>query len=102
MFFKTAEGRDHLISYYPYLLLPHIRHGRLLRFRLSSIVFSFCRSEKNNIMHRQKGRFLEGNQGMTTDYNPIAEQYGRSKHQTWRTYIETFILMNLIGDPAGR
>lgn len=39
---------------------------------------------------------------MTTDYDPIAEQYGRSKYQPWRTYIETFTLMNLIGDPTGK
>lgn len=39
---------------------------------------------------------------MTTDYDPIAEQYRRSKYQPWRTYIETFTLMSLIGDPAGK
>ena len=39
---------------------------------------------------------------MTTDYNPIAEQYRRSKYQPWRTYIEAFTLMSLIGDPAGK
>lgn len=38
---------------------------------------------------------------MTTDYNPIAEQYQRSKQQPWRTYIECFTLMDLIGDPTG-
>jgi ubiquinone/menaquinone biosynthesis C-methylase UbiE len=38
---------------------------------------------------------------MTTDYNPIAEQYQRSKQQPWRTLIECFTLMDLIGDPAG-
>lgn len=38
---------------------------------------------------------------MTTDYDPIAEQYQRSKQQPWRTYIEAFSLMQLIGDPAG-
>jgi len=37
---------------------------------------------------------------MTTDYDPIAEKYGRSKYQPWRTYIETFTLMSLIGDPG--
>jgi hypothetical protein len=36
---------------------------------------------------------------MTTDYDPIAEQYKRSKLQPWRTYIEAFTLMDLIGDP---
>lgn len=39
---------------------------------------------------------------MTTDYDPIAEQYKRSKQQPWRTHIEAFALMELIGDPAGR
>jgi len=39
---------------------------------------------------------------MKTDYNLIAEQYGRSKYQPWRIYIETFTLMSLIGDPAGK
>jgi len=39
---------------------------------------------------------------MTTDYNPIAGQYKQSKYQPWRTYVEIFTLMNLIGDPAGK
>jgi toxoflavin synthase len=39
---------------------------------------------------------------MTTDYDPIAEQYKRSKEQPWRTYIECFTLMQLVGDVAGR
>lgn len=39
---------------------------------------------------------------MTTNYDPIAEQYKRSKQQPWRTYIEAFTLMRLIGDPADR
>jgi ubiquinone/menaquinone biosynthesis C-methylase UbiE len=38
---------------------------------------------------------------VTTDYNPIAEQYQRSKQQPWRTFIECFTLMDLIGDPTG-
>ena len=38
---------------------------------------------------------------MTTDYDPIAEQYKRSKQQPWRTYIECFTLMELVGDPRG-
>ena len=33
---------------------------------------------------------------MTTDYDPIAEQYKRSKLQPWRTYIESFTLMGLL------
>ena len=36
---------------------------------------------------------------MTTDYDPIAEQYQRSKQQPWRTFIEAFGLMQLVGDP---
>jgi trans-aconitate methyltransferase len=39
---------------------------------------------------------------MATDYDPIAEQYKRSKQQPWRTYIEAFTLMDLIGDPTGK
>jgi ubiquinone/menaquinone biosynthesis C-methylase UbiE len=39
---------------------------------------------------------------VTTDYDPIAEQYKLSKQQPWRTYIESFSLMQLIGDPAGK
>jgi ubiquinone/menaquinone biosynthesis C-methylase UbiE len=38
---------------------------------------------------------------VTTDYNPIAEQYQRSKQQPWRTFVECFTLMDLIGDPTG-
>lgn len=36
---------------------------------------------------------------MTTNYDPIAEQYQRAKQQPWRTFIECFTLMNLTGDP---
>jgi hypothetical protein len=32
---------------------------------------------------------------MTTDYDPIAEQYKRSKLQLWRTHIESFSLIGL-------
>lgn len=38
---------------------------------------------------------------MTTDYDPIAQQYQRSKLQPWRAYIESFTLMELIGPPTG-
>jgi toxoflavin synthase len=38
---------------------------------------------------------------MTTNYDPIAEQYKRSKQQPWRTHIEAHSLLNLIGPPAG-
>lgn len=39
---------------------------------------------------------------MTTDYDPIAEQYQRSKQQPWRVHVEAFALLALIGDPAGK
>ena len=39
---------------------------------------------------------------MTTNYDPIAEQYKRSKQQPWRTRIEAFTLMRLIGDPTNK
>src|SRR5205814_9083378 len=38
---------------------------------------------------------------MTTNYDPIAEQYKRSKQQPWRTFVECFTLMKLIGHPNG-
>lgn len=38
---------------------------------------------------------------MTTDYDPIAEQYKRSKLQPWRGYIESHTLMELAGDLDG-
>jgi ubiquinone/menaquinone biosynthesis C-methylase UbiE len=38
---------------------------------------------------------------MTTNYDPIAEQYKRSKQQPWRTFVECFTLMVLVGDPRG-
>jgi toxoflavin synthase len=39
---------------------------------------------------------------MTTDYNPIAKQYKRAKLQPWRSSIESFTLLGLIGDLAGK
>ena len=39
---------------------------------------------------------------MVTDYNQLANQYKKSKEQPWRTRIELFSLMNLIGDLAGK
>ncbi len=39
---------------------------------------------------------------MTTDYDPIAEQYQRSKQQPWRTHVESFTLMDLVGNTAGK
>ena len=38
---------------------------------------------------------------MTTDYDPIAEQYKRSKLQPWRTHVESFTLMALLGALEG-
>ena len=38
---------------------------------------------------------------MVTDYDPIAEQYKRSKQQPWRTYVECFTLLELAGDLRG-
>ncbi|HAH49628.1 MAG TPA: class I SAM-dependent methyltransferase, partial [Planctomycetaceae bacterium] len=37
----------------------------------------------------------------TTNYDPIAEQYKRSKQQPWRTFIECFTLLELAGNPQG-
>ena len=39
---------------------------------------------------------------MTTDYDPIAEQYRRAKQQPWRAHVEAYTLMQLVGDPAGQ
>jgi len=39
---------------------------------------------------------------METDYNTIAVQYKRAKEQPWRDAIETYSLMNLVGDLAGK
>ena len=39
---------------------------------------------------------------MTTNYDPIAEQYKRAKQQPWRVHIEAFTLMKLIDDPTGK
>jgi len=38
---------------------------------------------------------------MTTDYDPIAEQYKRSKQAPWRTYIECFTLLQSVGNVEG-
>jgi hypothetical protein len=37
---------------------------------------------------------------MTTNYDPIAEQYKRSKQQPWRADVEAFTLMRLIGETS--
>lgn len=39
---------------------------------------------------------------MPTDYNPIAEQYKRAKSQPWRSHVESFTLMDLVGDLSGK
>jgi ubiquinone/menaquinone biosynthesis C-methylase UbiE len=39
---------------------------------------------------------------MTTDCDPIAEQYQRSKLQRWRAHVEAFTLMKVAGDLAGK
>src|SRR5207253_14455 len=38
---------------------------------------------------------------VTTDYDPIAEQYKRSKHTPWRSHIECFTLMETLGNLEG-
>jgi toxoflavin synthase len=39
---------------------------------------------------------------MSTDYNTIAEQYKRSKLTPWRTYVEKYTLLELLGDLSGK
>jgi ubiquinone/menaquinone biosynthesis C-methylase UbiE len=39
---------------------------------------------------------------MTTDYDAIADRYKRAKQQPWRSFIESFTLMNLIDDLTGK
>ena len=39
---------------------------------------------------------------MTTDYDPIAAQYQRSKLQPWRAHIEAFTLIGLLGELEGK
>jgi SAM-dependent methyltransferase len=39
---------------------------------------------------------------MPTDYDAIACDYKRAKQQPWRSFIESFTLMNLIGDLASK
>lgn len=38
---------------------------------------------------------------MTTDYNAIAARYKRAKEQPWRSFIESFTLLSLVGDLSG-
>ena len=39
---------------------------------------------------------------MDTDYDRIAEPYRRAKLQPWRTHIECYTLLRLIGDVMGK
>ncbi len=39
---------------------------------------------------------------MTTDYNPIAKKYKKSKLQPWRERIEKFSFLNLLGEISGK
>jgi toxoflavin synthase len=39
---------------------------------------------------------------MTTDYNFISKQYQKAKQQPWRWAVETYSLMNLVGELAGK
>lgn len=39
---------------------------------------------------------------MTTDYDPIAEDYQRAKQQPWRTHIEAYTLDGLLPDLSGK
>ncbi|MBX3413541.1 MAG: class I SAM-dependent methyltransferase [Pirellulales bacterium] len=39
---------------------------------------------------------------METDYNTIAALYKRAKEQPWRDAVETYSLMNLVGDLSGK
>src|SRR5262249_36014449 len=39
---------------------------------------------------------------MDTDYDRIARQYKRAKLQAWRTHLERYTLLRLVGDSAGK
>lgn len=39
---------------------------------------------------------------MLTDYDAIAEDYRKAKQQPWRSAVESFTLLDLIGDPSGK
>lgn len=39
---------------------------------------------------------------MTTDYDPIAEDYQRAKQQPWRQHVEAFTLFSLLPDLNGK
>jgi toxoflavin synthase len=56
------------------------------------------------VLGRDAGRLFqgEGARTMPTDYNTIAEQYRRSKLTPWRTYIEQYTFLKILGDLRGR
>jgi 2-polyprenyl-3-methyl-5-hydroxy-6-metoxy-1,4-benzoquinol methylase len=39
---------------------------------------------------------------MDTDYDRIAERYKQAKLQPWRTHIERYTVLRLVGDEAGK
>ena len=39
---------------------------------------------------------------MSPDYNAIAEEYKRSKLAPWRTYLERYSLLKLLGEVRGK
>ena len=39
---------------------------------------------------------------MSTDYDAVAEEYKRSKLAPWRTYLERYSLLNLLGEVRGK
>ena len=39
---------------------------------------------------------------MSTDYDAVAEEYKLSKLAQWRTYIERYSLLNLLGKVRGK
>ena len=46
--------------------------------------------------------YLSASNSMSTNYDLIAEQYKRSKVTPWRTYIEQYTLLELLGDVRGK
>ena len=39
---------------------------------------------------------------MSTDYDAVAEEYQRSKLAPWRTYLERYSLLKLLGEVRGK
>jgi SAM-dependent methyltransferase len=48
------------------------------------------------------GRTCSVDSLVLTNYNPIAERYQRAKQQPWRSLIESFTLLGLIGELEGK